>query len=410
MEIKILRNSKYPLSLFEYNTGFALDGSKVGVFRGWVKLWEEEVNLIKKTIQISYEGRKKNEENFFERLEPYSGISRDDLVVDYSIEKIKIRNHEIDITLKINGFWQHETNADGPGCLPADASLKYGASANHPLVEKLKKIQPDASCRFAYWLEKFYGTDKRYYFIPGQSPVPQEWGPALCKALKSHGVNIKLLKPERFLIEKIPKESIIIRYGDTRQGPSSPGMTYPKKVVDLLYKYHQQGTTVLNTLPNFSSPGHKGLLIPIPGKRNFNSLLGENFVLNPEYDLERILGNKANFVLKPGEGGSGKRINFLFQMKEKEKRRCLEQALETGEYVLQEFIPHSPIKIPALKLEFVFDLCPSYFVHKNKVNLAYVISRITNLNHYQKTWKINVSQGGGFAGTVIDANLEKNFY
>jgi uncharacterized circularly permuted ATP-grasp superfamily protein len=114
--------------------------------------------------------------------------------------------------------------------------------------------------------------------------------------------------------------------------------------------------------------------------------------------LEFALANNERLVLKPNDDYGGHGITIGWNADKTEWGKALEEALENGDYLVQERVPTAREVFPALsvegKMEFaeqLVDLDPLLF--NGKVGSAFTRLSFTEL--------ANVTSGGGMVPTYI---------
>jgi len=114
--------------------------------------------------------------------------------------------------------------------------------------------------------------------------------------------------------------------------------------------------------------------------------------------LEFALANNERLVLKPNDDYGGHGITIGWNVDKTQWGKALEEALENGDYLVQERVPTAREVFPALtaegKMEFaeqLVDLDPLLF--NGKVGSAFTRLSFTEL--------ANVTSGGGMVPTYI---------
>jgi len=278
--------------------------------------------------------------------------------------------------LGIDGIY--EINANAPECGAATAALHQ----NRP---ELALYQPDPAERMVRVLNGHVG-EKTVAFVIGEGVVKKEWGRFFMGSLYERGLKIKEILPQ-----EMGEHDVVWRFGDVR----NEGYTeFPPSFREELIK-KQKESFVLNSVPRSSREdiGNKAYLLG-SGERP----------LETEEDILWALG-KEDLVAKPYEGASGNGIVFQRNCSRKEWEDALRGYVGKG-YGLYRARWLPKLEIDEIKQGVAMDISPSFMANGDRLDYLYTIARVENYESYINRGTINVAQGAGFVGTLID-NVEE---
>lgn len=371
-------------SFLDSNTPFKLEGRSIGVIRGLIVINQKERDLLIEVAQKIW--------RYLIRINPsFIGHIRFDFVPEFSSPFPKESSWRdmkaIELgQLKIKGFY--EVNAHSPECSAA-------LSALHRAVPDFARYQPKASFILAKAIRKTFG-DRKIAFVQGQGQVKKSWGRFFFEDLQKAGLNLVFVEPEQRV--SLSSSPIIWRWGDVR--PRTNFSEYPQDFQQWLYSYKG---VVFNTIPIKQDLSDKSLLIDCfnDGQRMIGELFGKNRFLNKEEDLNWGIKNQKNLVCKPLKGSSGNGITFGRKEKRGDWEKILRDNLARGGYGLYEARWLPKIVISSYG-EFTLDINPAFWAEGSSLRYLYTVVRIDSWKRYWERGVINVSQGGGFAGTLIE--------
>ncbi|MBD3207952.1 MAG: hypothetical protein GF370_00675 [Candidatus Nealsonbacteria bacterium] len=321
------------------------------------------------------------------RKSHYKGLIRFDLVPRFNRNsKVYIRGEEVVIDLgevNIEGFY--EVNAASPECAT-------GVSATHKARTDLAKYQPCATKRLVRAIVETFG-DRKIVLIKGEGFLKNHWGKFFFEDLRKY-LEVEILLPEEFMDNPDPG-ALIYLYGDyRREGPTE----FSKEFMEFIDNHPRD--RIFNTLPNSGGCiSNKKLLLP-RGLNPWDEIVGKNKILERK-NIDFALKNKDHLVLKPFLGTSGENIHMGRLMTVESWKEILEGGCESGGYGLFEARWLPKIILPSLG-EFAIDINLSFWARGDKLNYLYTIARIDDWEKYWQRGVINVAQGGGFVGTLID--------
>jgi len=320
-------------------------------------------------------------------------------IIDYSrkvyrevLEKTGFRDFKghvrVDLVPKVTDFrrtkegysWKlgiggiYEINANAPECGAATAALHH----NRP---ELALYQPDPAERMVEVLNGHVG-EKTVAFVIGKGVVKREWGRFFMGSLYEKGLKIKEISPR-----EMGKHDVVWRFGDVR----SEGYTeFPPSFREELIR-KQEDSFVLNSVPRSSEEdiGNKAYLLG-SGERS----------LETEEDILWALGKK-DLVAKPYNGASGKGIVFQRNCSKKEWEEKLRSFVGKG-YGLYRAKWLPKLEIDEIEQGVAMDISPSFMANGERLDYLYTIARVENYESYINRGTINVAQGAGFVGTLVD--------
>jgi len=275
----------------------------------------------------------------------------------------------------------YEINVNSPECGAA-------VSALHQAIPKLSFLQPSPVRRITEVLEKEMG--EKVYFLLGEGTVKSQWGGVFFKSL-SRASKMKFLKAS---LEEIEKSNTfpLWRFGDIRVF-GNRSSEFREEVIDLLYRKQLEGQNLFNSisLSRREDPGNKKHLI----REGERELLSEDDVL---WAME-----EKDLVLKPFFGSSGNGIYFQRALSPSLWEEALRECLREGDYGLfrAKYLP----KVDFEEGEVAFDISPSFLAQGEDLHYLYTIIRLDSYQRYESSpgpYAINVAQGAGFVGTLLD--------
>jgi len=376
----VLKNSlKNPEKLLlDVKTGLQLAGRPVGVVQGLVVISEEEKKVLINLARKIWQQLIKVSPNFI-------GLIRFDLVPSFSFPEVEVSSWKdmaaFDLgDLKITGVY--EVNAHSPECAAA-------VSALHKVLPHLREYQPKVCDLLVQAIKKTFGNEK-IIFVRGEGPVKKAWGDVFFENLRKAGLNIISMKPEEVVSTSPP---LLWRWGDVcfGQGHSE----YHRGFENWLRSYSYKGT-VFNTIPISGDPSDKSLLLG----DTLVELVGRGRLLRQE-TLEWGIREQENLVCKPLRGSSGNGIKFGRKEKSATWVKILQESLVTGGYGLFEARWLPKVILPGVG-EFALDVNPAFWVNGSSLQYLYTVVRIDHWWRYWQRGTINVAQGAGFAGSVIE--------
>jgi len=286
--------------------------------------------------------------------------------------------------LTIGGVY--EINTHSPECMAAIAALHHSSPLH-------SWHQPNVGERLARVMQE--KVSQKIIFVPGDNPIKQVWGSYLLASLKAAGLDIVRQTPEE-LIKHKQVSLPIWRWGDVRfdKGPSE----YPLPFQHWLLRQ----PLVFNTLSR-QDPGDKSLLIG-KGSKRWDILVGENFILSAE-TADQALKDQNQLVLKPINGSSGNGIVFGSLVSSQKWKQTIEKILAHQQVVYGAFeIRWLPkINLPSGEA-IALDLNVAFWAQGEKLTYLYSVSRLDYWERYQGNGVLNVSQGAGFTGPIIEDN------
>ncbi len=342
---------------------------------------ELEISTVNGLFQISKQEREmivNYSKSLYKRVIKKVGINdfvghiRMDLVPE--VTNFKAIEEGYDWTLRIKGVY--EVNSNSPECGAATAFL-------HEKKPDMAQKQPSPAKRIAdcNLFNSEIKNNKIIFFI-GKGPVKRSWGPYFMNSLKEKGLNLKIGEG----IEDVENSDYIWRFGDVRKEAFSD---FPRNFCEKLIK-KQEKAFVLNTIcEDYNDFGNKKFL-----------LSSNERVLKSDEDI-RWAVEKRDLVLKPFRGTSGQGIIFGSKVSDEKWREALEEKRGKG-YGLFESKWLPKLDIDEVESGIVVDIAPSFFAKGDEIEYLYSIARVMPHDLYQEKGVINVSEGGGFAGTLID--------
>jgi len=366
-------------------SGLELGEFKVGTVNALFHFEREERERTIEICQYLWNILMKNWQE--KRKSHYKGLIRFDLVPRFTQNsKVHMRSEEIIINLgkvSIKGFY--EVNAASPECAT-------GVSATHRVRVDLAKYQPCATKRLVKAIIETF-DERKIVLIKGNGFLKNNWGKFFFEDLKKY-LEVEVLLPEEFMDNPNP-DALIYLYGDyRREGPTE----FSEEFMEFIDKHPRD--RIFNSLPNSGGCiSDKKLLLP-RGLNPWDKIVGKNKILERK-NVCFAIENKDNLVLKPFLGTSGNDIHMGRLMTTEEWEEALEEKCEVGGYGLFEARWLPKIIIPSLG-KFAIDINLSFWARGNKLDYLYTIARIDNWEKYWQRGVINVAQGGGFVGTLID--------
>ncbi len=310
--------------------------------------------------------------------EKFTGHIRFDLIPE--VKNFRKTSYGYRWELGIRGCYEINTNS--PECGAATAAL-------HTNRSEMSLYQPDPAKRIVDSLNgKING--KEIAFVIGNGAVKKEWGDFFMNSLIKRGLKAVKINPED--LESCKNYRCVWRFGDIRE----EGYTEFSKEFQkfLISKQMQEESFVLNTVaqnPEEDIGNKKYLLREDEGERELKS----------EADILWALGQKKDLVLKPFEGASGNGIDFKRNMSPKEWEASLREKVGKNYGLYNaKWLPMLPTQEPEGNI--ALDISPSFMAYSSSINYLYCISRFEEYERYIERGTINVAQGGGFAGTLLE--------
>lgn len=283
----------------------------------------------------------------------------------------------------------YENNGMGPEGVP-------GIKAVQQAYPELAQYQPDVVAQLVASIKKTIGDDP-IYFVAADKAAPgtlkYHWSTMYFEALRNAGLNIKWLTPEQTMKTK---GGYIFAWGDMRKGYAHSEFN------DLFVAWcFANAHRVLNTpLTAEQDVFDKGLLMP-DGDAAWNAFVGDNTLLNTTDDVERIMKNPKQGVLKPRSGGSGRGIEFRNSYSESNFRSLLTSKVGKG------FAAYERRDLPTVNLgdsgSISFDANAAFWVDTEKklFEQVHIIVRLTSGEAYAADPIMNVGKTAGLGGAAV---------
>jgi hypothetical protein len=258
-------------------------------------------------------------------------------------------------------------------------------------VPEMEQFCSPASRILAEQIRRVFGNQK-ILFVQGSGPVKDSWGKIFFNDLTKNGVNLKSIN---FNEAMKTNSHLVWRWGDARldNGPSE----YPLGFQEWLLT---RSGLVFNTMPASQDISDKRYLMPQKGNSSWNRLVGQNRLLQPR-NFPWAIHHRQSLVLKPTKGSSGNNISFGKRENLVSWVACLQKALLQGNYALYEARWLPRVELPGLG-EFALDLNPAFWVNGSELTYLYTVVRIDYWKSYDQRGTINVAQGGGYGGAIIE--------
>jgi len=383
MRIKVWNERKFLVP----KSSFLLGDHYVGTINGVLMINEKE---RKRLIDISQQIW----DSVYHVCPDFKGLVRFDLVPEYDLSKNPVlsRNGEyISFSLgdlQIVGIY--EINTASPECAMATEAMH---NANYAL----RALQPSPCKRLAKAVYRHFNT-KEIVLVLGNGFVKQCWGETYIRGLEREGLIIEKMTPKEFIDNDI-RDRVVYLCGDYREkGPAEFDKSFMHYIKD--YPRH----LVFNTIPNGKGYiSDKSLLFP-RGNKAWDRLVGENRRLTQE-NFKFARKNKDSLVLKPFLGSSGENVFIGKIMTSEEWSEVLRFALRKTGYGLFEARWLPKINLPFGK--FATDINPAFWAHGNKLDYLYTIARIDTWQTYRHKGIINVTQGAGYVGCLIEEDQQR---
>ncbi|MGM0439126.1 MAG: hypothetical protein ACQEP3_01675 [Patescibacteria group bacterium] len=360
-------------NVFAENDDFSLAGERVRVLNGSFTISKREKDRI-----IDFATQTWNRIWNQVRTDHFVGHIRFDLIPGLTREVAQSNGNEYDLgSLSIRGVY--EANVHTPECAPA-------VSAQHKAFPKLSEMQPSATQRLAKRIKNSFSTEK-IYLAWGSGKVKEEWGADYLEDM-NQVLNVTPMDKDEIVRNR---PSPLYRWGDVRFGKFSE---FPQRFQKWLLEAQNDSVLVFNTIPGESKED-------VGNKRFVLNPAADDFILESVDDLAKVKGlNKDNYVLKPLRGHGGKEIVFGRKVSNKQWEEVLKEKVQQGSYGLckAKWLP----KIKINDEFYSFDLNPSFWVEDGNIEYLYTIARVEKYESYWQRGMINVSQGAGFAGTIME--------
>ncbi len=356
---------------------FMLGEKKIGAINGLLIITEKERRELTEIC-------KKIWKTLIYICPDFTGLIRYDLVPSFSSIPKKIewegkKGYDLG-NIEITGIY--EINDRSPECHTAVSVL-------HNAKPILKKLQPIATERFVKAVKETYGNEE-IIIVKGNGFVKTQWGEIFFRELSESGLKFSVVTETKFIKEGlIGKEKAVYLYGDYRntRGPSE----FSYEFMEHIKNYPRN--LVFNTIPSNGFISDKSLLSNI-------ELAGKVIVLDTEEKVSFGLREKDKWVLKRFLGSSGADVYIGRLMTHKDWENNLRKALLRGGYGLFEAKWLPKIKLPFDS--YALDINVAFWARGRDLKYLYTISRIDKWKTYWNRGVINVTQGAGFAGTLIE--------
>ncbi|MBD3207953.1 MAG: hypothetical protein GF370_00680 [Candidatus Nealsonbacteria bacterium] len=378
MKIKTWNERKFLVP----KSSFVLGDHYVGTINGLMTINEREKEHL---INVS----QKIWDNVYRVCPDFKGLVRFDLVPKYPLSDAPTVSRNGDHVsfslgeLRIVGIY--EINTASPECAMATEAM-------HDANYVLRALQPSPCKRLAEAVRRHLNT-REIVLVLGNGFVKQCWGETYIQGLEREGLIIEKMTPEEFMDNDV-RDRVVYLCGDYREkGPAEFDKFFMHYIKD--YPRH----LVFNTIPNGRGYiSDKSLLFP-RGSKAWDCLVGENRRLTPQnFDFARE--NKDRLVLKPFLGSSGENVFIGRMMTNEEWGKVLRFALRKTGYGLFEARWLPKIHLPFG--DFATDINPAFWARGNELDYLYTIARIDTWQTYRHKGIINVTQGAGYVGCLIE--------
>ncbi len=371
-----------------------LGKKKVGTINGILVIKREEIETLVEVCQFIWKRLLEKAQ-----LQKFVGLVRFDLIPNFSLSQIEItqwrRKEAFDLgSLEIGGVY--EVNAHSPECAAGVSCLHW----KYPL---LGQYQPNVAQRISKAIMRTFGAEEILFF-PGEGLVKKAWRRVFLKDLHGSGLRLREVSWQtlRNTIKITSNSPIIWRWGDARLGGPSE---YPQEVIDFLLNYPGE---IFNSLPQVDI-ANKKFLVP-DGSPRWDRLVGENIILSGSMSMassvvsvvlvSKIIEQKDKYLLKPLSGSSGSGILFGRMLSHREWEKKVLKIAFGGGYQLCKARWLPCIETPLGN--FVLDINPAFWVHNENMQYLYTVARVDQWENYWKRGVINVTQGAGYAGALVE--------